>query len=44
MVDEIIPEPLGGAHNDPAETAKAVKAAVVKQLKRLMALDVQQVV
>ena len=44
VVDEIIPEPLGGAHNDPAATAKAVKAAVVKQLKRLMAQDVQQVV
>ena len=25
LVDEIIPEPLGGAHNDPAQTAESLK-------------------
>lgn len=39
IVDEIIPEPLGGAHYKPEEVALALKAAVVKQLKRLKGLD-----
>lgn len=35
IVDGIIPEPVGGAHSDPAETLANVKAAVLEQLKTL---------
>lgn len=39
VVDEIVPEPLGGAHTDPAQTAKAVKSSILKQLKSLQKMD-----
>ena len=39
IVDEIIPEPLGGAHYEPQQVADTLKAAIVKQLKRLKGLD-----
>lgn len=32
IVDEIIPEPLGGAHWDPELTARNVKVAILKYL------------
>jgi acetyl-CoA carboxylase carboxyl transferase subunit alpha len=38
LVDEIIPEPLGGAHTDPAATATALKSALLRQLDELLAL------
>src|SRR5271170_248884 len=38
-VDEVIPEPLGGAHNDPAQAASALKYALHKHLNDLRALD-----
>src|SRR5207249_5805278 len=39
LVDEIIPEPLGGAHNDPAATAQTLKQHLLKQLKQLHKLS-----
>lgn len=39
LVDEIIPEPLGGAHNDPAATAAAFKQQVLKHLAQVQALS-----
>lgn len=39
IVDEIIPEPLGGAHRDPEETANHLKKTILKQLKELSALS-----
>jgi len=39
LVDEIIPEPLGGAHNDPAATAATLKTHLLKHLKELDALS-----
>ncbi len=42
LVDEIIPEPLGGAHNDPATTAATVKKHLLKQLAQLDALSVSE--
>lgn len=39
LVDEIISEPLGGAHNDLAQTAKALKESVLKQLEQLEKLS-----
>jgi acetyl-CoA carboxylase carboxyl transferase subunit alpha len=38
-VDEVIPEPLGGAHNDPAQAAAALKYSLHKHLNDLRALD-----
>ncbi len=38
LVDEIIPEPLGGAHNDPATTAKTLQQYLLKHLVELLAL------
>ena len=41
-VDEVIPEPLGGAHNDPAQAAAALKYSLQKHLNDLRALDVEK--
>lgn len=38
LVDEIVPEPLGGAHTDPAATAAALKSALLHHLNELLAL------
>ncbi len=35
LIDEIIPEPLGGAHRNPEETAETLKNALKKHLKDL---------
>ena len=42
VVDEVIPEPLGGAHNDPAQAAAALKYALQKHLNDLRSLDVEK--
>ncbi|HYT60815.1 MAG TPA: acetyl-CoA carboxylase carboxyltransferase subunit alpha [Haliangiales bacterium] len=39
LVDEIVPEPLGGAHNDPAATAQTLKQHLLKHLKQLQKLS-----
>jgi acetyl-CoA carboxylase carboxyl transferase subunit alpha len=39
LVDEIISEPLGGAHNDPHATALTLKRHLLKQLKQLQKLS-----
>ncbi len=39
LVDEIIPEPLGGAHTNPGETAAALTSAVLRHLEQLSALS-----
>ena len=41
VVDEVIPEPTGGAHNDPAATAEAVREALVRNVAELSALSVE---
>ncbi len=41
-VDEVIPEPLGGAHNDPAQAAAALKYSLQKHLNDLRALDIRR--
>ena len=40
IVDEVIPEPLGGAHNDTATMAATLKTHLLKQLEALNALAV----
>ena len=41
LVDEIIPEPPGGAHHSWEDSAEAVKAAVLKQIAELRKLSVE---
>jgi len=38
LVDEIVPEPLGGAHNDPVATGETLKTYLLKHLNELLAL------
>ena len=38
VVDEVIPEPFGGAHNDYAQSAAALRTSLQKHLKDLRAL------
>jgi acetyl-CoA carboxylase carboxyl transferase subunit alpha len=35
LVDEVLPEPVGGAHRNPQATADTIKAALVKHLAQL---------
>ena len=42
LVDEIIPEPLGGAHNDPETTAATLKKHLLKHLKNLKQMPLKQ--
>jgi len=42
VVDEVIPEPLGGAHNDPAAATAALKAALLRHLEELTPKAVEQ--
>ena len=39
LCDEIIPEPQGGAHNDPAAMAQAVQRTLLRNLEELLALS-----
>ena len=39
LADEIVPEPKGGAHADPAAAAANLKAALLKHLEQLSALS-----
>ena len=42
IIDEEIPEPLGGAHNNYNETAHAMKKAIVKALVELSSMSSKQ--
>jgi acetyl-CoA carboxylase carboxyl transferase subunit alpha len=39
LVDDVIPEPLGGAHADPEKMAETLKEYLVKSLEELNAID-----
>jgi acetyl-CoA carboxylase carboxyl transferase subunit alpha len=43
-VDEVIEEPLGGAHRDPVAAAANVKEAILRALGRLEGVPVEQLV
>ncbi len=44
VVEGVLPEPLGGAHRDPAAAAATLKAALIEQLDRLASLSPDQLV
>jgi acetyl-CoA carboxylase carboxyl transferase subunit alpha len=39
VVDEVILEPLGGAHSDPGQTSKNIKAVIMKHMRNLLKLE-----
>jgi acetyl-CoA carboxylase carboxyl transferase subunit alpha len=42
LVDEVIREPLGGAHYDHEQTAEAVKKSLLKHLKKLCDMPIEK--
>jgi acetyl-CoA carboxylase carboxyl transferase subunit alpha len=44
LIDDIIEEPLGGAHRDPDEMAARVKVQLLEQLEQLSGLPVDQLI
>jgi len=42
LIDEIIEEPLGGAHSDPEEAARILKSYILKELNKLSSLSVEE--
>lgn len=42
IIDDIIPEPLGGAHRDPVATAENIKKAIRRSLEMLRPLGVEE--
>lgn len=42
LVDEVLQEPLGGAHRDPREMAEVIRNAVLKNLDELGGLSTEQ--
>ena len=44
IVDQTIPEPLGGSHRDIAATSANIKQALLGQLDRLQAMDLEELV
>ncbi|MCA9399402.1 MAG: acetyl-CoA carboxylase carboxyltransferase subunit alpha [Candidatus Omnitrophica bacterium] len=42
VVDEVIPEPMGGAHRDPAFVAEQLKKTILKYIRELRALSTDE--
>ena len=42
IADEVVEEPLGGAHTDPMQAAKAIRSSLDRHLTELEALPVEQ--
>ena len=44
LVDDVVPEPLGGAHRDPKATADSVRDALVRTLAQLQSVPLEALV
>lgn len=44
VIDDIIKEPLGGAHNDPQLAAKNIKSAIIRYLEPLLSLSHRELI
>lgn len=44
IIDQIIPEPSGGAHNDPEKTAERMKIEILKSYSELEKLSTEQLI
>src|SRR5688572_2966816 len=42
LADEVVPEPLGGAHNDPAVTAQTLRETLLRTLEDLRKLPIAE--
>ncbi len=42
VIDEVIPEPVGGAHRDPEESARRVQEAILRHIRALIGLPAQE--
>jgi acetyl-CoA carboxylase carboxyl transferase subunit alpha len=42
LVDEVIPEPLGGAHNDPDTTARTLKQHLLRNLEAVLQIPLRE--
>jgi acetyl-CoA carboxylase carboxyl transferase subunit alpha len=42
LIDEVIPEPLGGAHRDAQKSAQNIKEVILKNFKELVLLDKEE--
>ncbi|PSB09634.1 acetyl-CoA carboxylase carboxyl transferase subunit alpha, partial [filamentous cyanobacterium CCP2] len=42
ILDQILPEPIGGAHSDPLKAAATLKQALLQNLDELLAMSHQQ--
>jgi len=42
IIDQIIPEPLGGAHHDPQATAQNIRSAALKDFQELTSLSTDE--
>jgi len=42
LVDEVVPEPIGGAHMDAVGTAATLKTHLLKHLEEILALPVAE--
>lgn len=42
LVDEIVPEPLGGAHQEPAATAVTLRDCLIKNLQELLQMPARE--
>jgi acetyl-CoA carboxylase carboxyl transferase subunit alpha len=44
LIDEIVPEPLGGAHRDLEAMSATLKSVLTRQLKQLQSMSIQKLV
>jgi acetyl-CoA carboxylase carboxyl transferase subunit alpha len=44
IVDEIIPEPIGAAHNNPKEMTRILKEKIVKYIDELQAVPIDKLI
>jgi len=44
IIDEIIPEPIGGAHRDASQAAKSLKKAIIKNLNDLSDIEPKKLI
>lgn len=44
VIDEIIKEPVGGAHNDPKQASAYIKSAIIKNLEPLLSLSHRELI
>jgi acetyl-CoA carboxylase carboxyl transferase subunit alpha len=42
LVDEVLPEPLGGAHRDPALMSNVLREAIIRHLSQLQELSIDE--